>query len=405
MKKIVTLLAVIVLVSCGKADYDPQEVVPGLGTKSSSEITLAMNDFSFDLLHQCYQSGRDLALSPMSLSMALSMAADGAQGKTLSEMMKVLGFSGFKQKDLDEYNRQLLLHLKNVDPEVTFASANSMWLQEGFTPKAAYVEQVVNYYSSVVKSINFYDKENALKEINGWCSERTDGMVPQFLKDNKNQAPVMMLLNALFLEAKWAKIEGCPPPSLHYLKFKEESGKSSYVNSLFNYMPVLYSEDKEAQMIRLFLGDGAYALTLLLPKEDVKLNDFQKSLNAKKWMNYVSGLKETLGKIAFPMMEIDFDASMRDFLKYMGMKEALSPLADFTLISDAGLFIEEVRQSVKVTVNTEGVKAAAISSVYFGETGMPKEIDCLFAADHPFIFAIEETKSGAILFIGNKSAI
>ena len=400
MKKIVTLLAVIVLVSCGKADYDPQEVVPGLGTKSSSEITLAMNDFSFDLLHQCYQSGRDLALSPMSLSMALSMAADGAQGKTLSEMMQVLGFSGFKQKVLDEYNRQLLLHLKNVDPDVTFASANSMWLQEGFTPKAAYVEQVVNYYSSVVKSINFYDKENALKEINGWCSERTDGMVPQFLNRINDPAPVMMLLNALFLKGSWAK-----PLSYFILKFTDESGKTSHINSLFNYMPVLYSEDKEAQMIRLFLVDGAYALTLLLPREDVKLNDFQKSLNAKKWMNYVSGLKETLGNIVFPMMEIDFDASMRDFLKYMGMKEALSPLADFTLISDDGLFIEDVNQTVKMTVNTEGVKAAAISSVHFGESGMPKEIDCLFAADHPFIFAIEETKSGAILFIGNKSAI
>jgi len=56
-----------------------------------------------------------------------------------------------------------------------------------------------------------------------------------------------------------------------------------------------------------------------------------------------------------------------------------------------------------VAVDEKGTEAAAATGIVVGVTSMPMEPPPEFRADRPFVFAIRERATGAILFMGRVS--
>jgi len=85
----------------------------------------------------------------------------------------------------------------------------------------------------------------------------------------------------------------------------------------------------------------------------------------------------------------------------MGMADAFdSGRADFSgMTGDRDLFISAVVHKGFVDVNEEGTEAAAATAVVMTRERMPPPAP-VFRADHPFLFLIRDTKTGAILFFG-----
>lgn len=99
-------------------------------------------------------------------------------------------------------------------------------------------------------------------------------------------------------------------------------------------------------------------------------------------------------------MEFDFENDLKKVLQAMGIKEAFAATSDFSGISDDNrLYVGGVKQKTFIEVNEEGTTAAAVSGI-IGETspGFSKYLE--FIVNRPFIYAIQERSSGAILFVG-----
>jgi len=96
-----------------------------------------------------------------------------------------------------------------------------------------------------------------------------------------------------------------------------------------------------------------------------------------------------------PKFKIEYETTLNEPLKQMGMEIAFSDSSDFSGISDAPLAISEVKQKTVIEVNEEGTEAAAVTSVNVA-TSLPPT----FRADRPFLFLIQESSSGVILFMG-----
>ena len=107
--------------------------------------------------------------------------------------------------------------------------------------------------------------------------------------------------------------------------------------------------------------------------------------------------------VSLPKFETEYTAAdiCISTLEAMGMGKAFTRAADFTGISDTRLFIDQVIHKAKVKVNEKGTEAAAISYVGMRTTSVaPPQQHIDFKVDRPFIYAISEVSTGAIVFMG-----
>ena len=110
-------------------------------------------------------------------------------------------------------------------------------------------------------------------------------------------------------------------------------------------------------------------------------------------------MRETKISVSLPKFEFSTKYELSDILQNLGMKKAFTPgVADFSGMSSNGksLFISAVLHQAYIKVDEEGTEAAAATVVVISKTTAA----ITFRADHPFIFIIQERKTGNILFIG-----
>jgi len=208
----VSLLALGSLSACDKQNPDiqddPEENVgdkpfePIVLTKAEMEISQAANQFGFDVYHKIYKD-KDIFMSPLSISLALSMTASGAAGQTAEQMLSVLGFEGQSTADLGSYYQKMVAALLEADPKTTFEVANSIWANnDAIHVLDSFKDNVVKYYSSEIHSADF-SLQSTVDRVNKWVSDKTHEKIPSIL-DGPDRNLVMALINALYFKGKWA---------------------------------------------------------------------------------------------------------------------------------------------------------------------------------------------------------
>lgn len=407
MKKTLTFLAVCIMAlgslnACNKQDPDvPDEekkYTPIALTKTESEISQASDQFGFDVYHKLYK-GEQIFISPLSLSLALSMATTGAAGATATEMLTTLGFAGQSIGDMNSYYQKMVSALLEADPKTTFEVANSIWADQSIGIRKSFTEKAAKYYSSEVFPADF-SKQSTIDKVNSWVSEKTHGKITSIL-DRPERDLKMSLINALYFKGTWAF-------DFDDKTIKEDftglSGKKSKVEMMTVSRDLTYSEYDGFSMVRLPYGNGSFFMSVVLPDEN---EDFAKAVQrfnaATLWQlneyrtNYKVNLK-------LPKFSFSYEADLVDTLKELGMGLAFSDNADFSEMAEKSLKISQVKHKTFVDVNEKGTEAAAVTHVGFLWTSLApvivKTVD--FFADRPFLFTIQESRTGAVLFIGQK---
>jgi serpin B len=143
-------------------------------------------------------------------------------------------------------------------------------------------------------------------------------------------------------------------------------------------------------------------MVIIVP--DDSLSSFLQNFTAGQWDDLVDELdsqgEATETPVTIPGFKFEYEKKLNDELMEMGMADAFDPyVADLSGISDAGLYVDFVKQNTFLEVNEEGTEAAAVTTIGIYETSIPEP----FTVDRPFIFAIRERTTRAILFIGKVS--
>jgi serine protease inhibitor len=152
------------------------------------------------------------------------------------------------------------------------------------------------------------------------------------------------------------------------------------------------------QMLRLPYGDDErFGMEVLLPDEDVALDELLDDLDAEVWRKAVDGL-ETAGfsEIALPRFELEWDANLNEVLQSLGMVSAFGG-GDFTPMSPADPFLDTVVQKTYIRVDEAGTEAAAVTGGVMAESAGPPP----FRVDRPFAFTVSDRETGAVLFLGS----
>ncbi len=360
------------------------------------------SDFSFDLFREIINEAdktENVFISPLSISIALAMTYNGAAGSTQAAMKKTMQLPDLSVKQINEAYLSLRNDLLSVDPKVILNIANSIWYREGFDVEVPFINANKTYYDAEVRDLDF-DRPDAVTIINNWVSDKTNNLIDKIIERITNQT-VMILLNAIYFKGEWRyEFDKSETTSL---PFHLENGQQITVPTMRQTGSFNYFEHELFSVAELPYGRGNYSMLVFLPNTGKEVHEMVEVLNNKLWSEITDGLSfSRMLNIQLPKFRFEFEQELNDVLISMGMGVAFSPAqADFSGINPLEqLFISEVKHKAFVEVNEEGTEAAAVTSVVIERTSAGPNTPKAFLVDRPFVFAIKETYTNAIIFAG-----
>jgi serpin B len=221
--------------------------------------------------------------------------------------------------------------------------------------------------------------------------------------DKLNPDDRMVLLNAVYFNGIWTKEFNKEGTKLG--NFVKKDGESIEIPLMNKEDKLDYVSNSLFQAVKLPYGKGQYNMIVMLPAQNKSSQNIIDELSADNLAKWEKEFKmEEHVVVTMPRFKFSFESSLNDVLKEMGMPKAFSDFADFSKITGKkDLFISSVRHKSFIDVNENGTEAAAVTSITITTTSAGpgdtvKKI--YFTVDKPFVFAITEKDTGAILFIG-----
>ena len=373
--------------------------VDTINSNPLDEVETMSGDFDTDLIKESFSASdsKNVVVSPFSVKMALSMAAQGANGKTLEEMNKVIGLD----ETSNEYFRRLIEDAAK-DGDITLNIANSVWLRQGLQFNPAYMDILDSYYMAQASTLDFAEPSSK-DTINKWVSEKTNGKIEEIVDEIK-PLDIAFLINAIYFNANWST------PFEQGLTSKKDftllDGSKVKADLMSKTAHLLYQENNEFQAVELPYGENErYVMRVYLPKEDVKFDKFVKGIDKESLQQWGGDFGSMKGVLELPKFKTEYSNSMKDILISMGIKEAFnSNSADFSkmvTVEGQNVYISEVMHKTYIDVNEKGTEAAAATSIEMSATSGPQPEEMFeMIVDRPFVFTIDDKESGETLFIG-----
>lgn len=369
-------------------------------SEKSAKLIDANNQFGFDLYKKIYayeDEAENIMVSPLSVSLALAMTYNGAETSTKEAMEDALRLKGLTKEEINQSYQSLVNGLKSVDPKVLLEIANAIYYRNDFTVENSFISANRTYYNAEVSALDF-SSPSAIDVINGWVYDKTRGLIPTILQEIKPNH-VMFLLNAIYFKGTWTK-EFNPKSTVKQL-FTIEPGKTVEVEYMHRTDTLDYARNELFSAIRLPYGKENYNMYVFLPEAGKEIEDLIEQLDKNSWEDWMKLFKKTQTvDIMLPKFKFPYEIKLNDVLSDMGMGIAFDGRADFTGINKNGeLRIDYVKHKSFIEVNEEGTEAAAVTIVAIERTSTGPS-KTYFYVNRPFMFAITEKYTGAIMFMG-----
>jgi serine protease inhibitor len=375
---------------------EPISALPRALTALEQDAIRASNSFGLTLLREtaARHSGENVILSPLSASIALGMAYAGADGTTADSMRQTLGWGSASRAEILAGYRDLPLLLSNLDPKVTFTSANALWVRNGYPVIPAYTQEMQQVFSAEVRSGDF--GPTTVADMNRWASDKTNGRIPKVVERLDPQL-VAMLMNALYFKGDWR--DQFDVARTRTEPFTTTAGERPSVPTMHRTGMMSFTSERGAQWVELPYGNTAYVMTLVLPDSGTTPQAWLDGLDGATFSLLARDMRPAEVDLALPKFRLAVDFQLREPLEAMGMRIAFDPFtANFSRIGPSDLHISHVKQDVFIDVNEEGTEAAAVTQVGGRLTSVPQR--AVVHLDRPFAFFLRERLSGTILFAG-----
>lgn len=370
---------------------------------NEKEMAAQQGDFASTLsLELCRQLGGEKMdnwlVSPFSLQCALGMLSNGANGETHDEILYTLGLSQYSQEEVNAYFKKLIEGLHTVNSAITVKTANSVWGNAGVSLKDDFQKMNIENYSAMVSQLDFSDP-SAVDQINAWCNQTTEGLIPSILEE-VNPTATVYLLNSLYFKARWES--EFAPEKTQEGYFNTSSGKVVKADFMQTQRMAAYVENEWFTSTSLSYQNDSYAMRLILPQPEISIDQVLQALSESDenlWKNTI--LADI--NLKMPRFTLENKMDLTPTLQALGMKKAFSGGADFSSMSDVATYISLVQQATRLKVDEEGSEGAAVTVIegYLSDLMRPlpeEEVD--FFLDRPFLFQIIESSTGIVLFMG-----
>jgi serpin B len=363
---------------------------------SQQDIVTANTHFALDLFHALPRDG-NLFFSPLSISAALALTLLGAKGPTESSMKQTMHISE-DMVDFHKAFRDVVDVLNRAADGFSLRMANRLYGAEGYNFLHDFTNACKSLYGAEFETLDFKNVTASLKTINGWVEKHTQGKVKDLIQDGVLKAETMLVLvNAIHFKGDWTTAfdrKKTKTSEFHVTENEKIDVQMMFQDARFS---LGHSEELQCSILELPYGQKKeLSMFILLPFDG--LASLEAALTEDALAKVKSELYKTKVNVYIPKFQFDSEFDLGDILTKLGMGELFSRgAADLSgMDGTKQLYISKAVHKAFVDVNEEGTEAAGATGMVANSYSMPPQ----FVADRPFLFFIEETGTGSVLFMG-----
>lgn len=325
----------------------------------------ATTSFALRLLD--HVGGAGVVLSPASVQGALTALRPGVAGAARAALDEV---PAPERREID-------------DPGVVLDLAQAIWVETG--------RELVADLGIESFPLDFRDPR-AADRINAWAAERTRGMIRRVVQ---SLAPdeVFALADAAYFDGAWT--HPFDPADTRLRPFTRPEGTTIDVPTMHVENRFEYFEDGELQCVRLPYGNSMeLCFTAVIARDGLEPPRIQ------DWAALET--RRRSGSIAMPRFSAQSQLELSRALIALGLGAAFTEGRDFDgLFSGGGAkALGRLLHSARVDVDERGTKAAAVTVLTATAIAYRPETPFDLRLDRPFLWAIEDRRTGTLLFLG-----
>lgn len=392
--------------SCEPHDQDPQLDADQIDALAAGQLALALD--LYHVLRNSSAQDESFTISPSSLQAAFGMLYAGTVEPARSELDSTLHFSlgdaqqhvAFNWLDAQLVARNLP-EIEDADP-VIVAPINRAWVDQHIVEllEPDYLDVLSIHYDTGMFLGDFGGQpEPERHNINAWVAAQTNNLIPElFVTGDITDKTRFVLVNALYLAAPWST--PFDPDSTSTQSFTRLDGTTVDVD-MMQHPEVTARLDAGAdwESVTVSLRGGQLALTAIVPSDFAA---FEASVDAET-LAAILAVDDEFGwepvDLSLPRFELHSVHALDDALKELGMVSPFEDPGSFTdlAVVPGGLVIEPVVQQTVLKVDEGGIEAVAATGIVGGS---PPSFPPSFRVDRPFLLAIHDIPTNALLFFG-----
>ena len=233
------------------------------------------DNFQIKMLKEINKSniGKNIMISPLSIYHILSLTTNGAENKTLREMLQALC-----QRNKIELNKNNAIISSSIGKLKSIELANAIFTK--FKPLDNFMKIIKDYKATIDKLIDE-------SQINKWCSDSTHQKIPQII-DNLTDNDLMVLINAIYFKGFWQeKFDKKLTNENEFMNYNKEPQRVDFMHITKKFD---YYEDKELQAISLNYQKDHLKALIILPNHTVDINTYIKNFTIEQYTKILKKL-------------------------------------------------------------------------------------------------------------------
>lgn len=360
-------------------------------TKAERSCADKVNELAFLMLHQMNKDQTDssFVVSPMSLNCAIAMAGNGAAGRTLQEIERLVGPIAVTNSFFKKYHAAL--------PHNEYSNCgifNYLAVNPKDPIKKDFTDKISTIYDACVKPIDFANPKS-VKQINDWFCRQLQDESLNVVKEPDAETS-LLLANVLDFRAFWSS-----PFNSEFTDdedFTTDNGEILQIPMMYcQERTCLYTENASFKAVSLSYLGSCYRMLLVLPKTE-KLSKLTSAMTSNTFSNILNSLKEKEVELSLPRFRCVGDMEVKEMLSKVIPSAFDVQKANFSAICELPTWINEISHKTRIEVTEQGTKARSITVESFlvkAETENPK-----FIANRPFMYILYDDATHAIMLTG-----
>jgi serpin B len=371
------------------------------------DIAIANNAFAFDM-YSSIAKEENLVFSPYSIFTAMAICYDGAENSTKEQIAQVFNYP-LSKPVLEAASKNMMDTINSDDDNYDLNTANALWVRKEYPLNQEFTTNSKEYYGGNVTNLDFRaEPEESRVIINEWVASKTNDKIKDLIPVGLitwNTAIIMT--NAVYFQGKWMN-EFDTTNTERGIFYTSSNNDGIPVDMMYIQEYFSYGEHEHAKIVELPYKGNDLCMYIVLPEEN-NIEEFEDTFTLSDYDTLKSSMESQLVHTYLPRFKIDTKTELPDTLKNMGIVDAFDGnLANFSGMYDAqlvpedyNLWLDDVIHQSYINVHEEGTEAAASTAIEAVDSiSLEPEQVLEFKADHPFMFFIEDKRTGCILFMG-----
>ncbi len=370
---------------------------PAVDAATQRAIGTASARFGLEILARL-PTRENALISPLDLHRGLSMLEEGADETTAAQLRAVLHTDAIDTRGEALAALVATLAATSSHPGNVFTSGARVWAARDVIFERRFLDRMRDIFGAPATPLDFaHDTDGARATINTWVADRTQGHIPELLRELLPSTRIVLTTAAYFL-GRWRT--PFDPASTQPGRFYLTPTTSKSVAMMHGDLRLPLFDSEGVQLLELPYEGGGLVLDVVLPRPGTTLETLAPRLTEENVNAWSERANENVTRVVvtLPRIAVRGRPALREPLTDAGLRDVFDHPNLANLSRSEALRLDQVVHEATVEFSEVGTEASAATAIVGGYAGV--NVPPAYMVNRPFFFAIRHRPTHAVLFAG-----